>query len=111
MATLTDSSRRRRHAVAFHQQQPSQSNMTEDRTTSPQAALDIGQSTDVGRVREANEDALLALRPDGARASQVLVAVADGMGGHKAGEVASALAIETLRRVLDENDASAAADV
>jgi serine/threonine protein phosphatase PrpC len=110
MVTLTRSSRRRRFAVALHQQQPSHSNMTEDRTTSPQAGLDIGQSTDVGRVREANEDALLAMRPDGARAGQVLVAVADGMGGHKAGEVASALAIESLRRALDETDASATAD-
>ena len=55
-------------------------------------------ATDVGRVREANEDALLAVRPDGARDGQVLVAVADGMGGHKAGEVASALAVESLRQ-------------
>jgi PPM family protein phosphatase len=59
--------------------------------------LDIGQATDVGRVREANEDALLALpeppTPDG----PILVAVADGMGGHRAGEVASAIAIDSLR--------------
>ena len=61
------------------------------------AGLDIGQKTDVGRVREANEDALLTLpRPAGA-ADRWLVAVADGMGGHKAGEVASALAVEALR--------------
>jgi serine/threonine protein phosphatase PrpC len=111
MPTLTYSGRQRRHKVAFHQQQLVQSSMTEERTTSTQAALDIGLATDVGRVREANEDALLAVRPDGARDGQVLVAVADGMGGHKAGEVASALAVETLRRVLDETDASAAADV
>jgi serine/threonine protein phosphatase PrpC len=84
--------------------------MTEERTTSTQAALDIGLSTDVGRVREANEDALLAVRPDGARDGQVLVAVADGMGGHKAGEVASAMAIESMRRALDEIDASATTD-
>ena len=84
--------------------------MTEERTPSTHAALDIGLATDVGRVREANEDALLAVRPDGARDGQVLVAVADGMGGHKAGEVASALAVETLRRTLDETEASATAD-
>jgi len=48
-----------------------------------------GAATDTGRVRSANEDALLTV--DG------LFAVADGMGGHKAGEVASHLAVETLK--------------
>ncbi len=48
-----------------------------------------GSATDTGRVRQANEDSVLAV--DG------LFAVADGMGGHKAGEVASHLAIETLQ--------------
>jgi serine/threonine protein phosphatase PrpC len=65
------------------------------------ARLDIGQVTDVGRVREANEDALLATRLDGL----VLLAVADGMGGHAAGEVASRLAIESLGGAL-EGDAA-----
>jgi PPM family protein phosphatase len=48
-----------------------------------------GAATDTGRVRQANEDSVLTV--DG------LFAVADGMGGHKAGEVASLLAVETLR--------------
>jgi protein phosphatase len=73
--------------------------------------LDIGMATDVGRVREANEDALVVLRPDGTRAGQALIAVADGMGGHKAGEVASALAVESLARALEETDPDASADV
>ena len=72
--------------------------------------MDIGTATDVGRVRAGNEDALLAVRPDGAREGQVLVAVADGMGGHKAGEVASALAIEAMKRTLSEVDGSVSAD-
>lgn len=45
--------------------------------------------TDVGRVRSHNEDAVLAQPP--------LFVVADGLGGHEAGEVASSIAVETLR--------------
>ena len=51
-----------------------------------------GASTDVGNIRVQNEDAFLA--QDG------LFAVADGMGGHNAGEIASALAVTTLRAAL-----------
>src|SRR5918911_5463730 len=58
--------------------------------------FDIGTATDIGRVREHNEDALLALSPQDGAGGGVLVAVADGMGGHNAGEVASALAVQTL---------------
>ena len=47
-----------------------------------------GAASDTGRVRQANEDSYLVV--DG------LFAVADGMGGHQAGEVASHLALETL---------------
>lgn len=48
--------------------------------------------TDVGRKREANEDAVLARDLGHCH----LLAVADGMGGHAAGDVASELAIETF---------------
>jgi serine/threonine protein phosphatase PrpC len=56
--------------------------------------LVIGAATDVGRVREGNEDAYLVDDAMG------LVAVADGMGGHRAGEVASATALEALRAAI-----------
>ena len=49
-----------------------------------------GSRSDVGRGRPENEDRLLVDR------ERRLYAVADGMGGHRAGEVASATAIETL---------------
>jgi PPM family protein phosphatase len=45
--------------------------------------------TDTGRVREQNEDTPLSDLP--------LVGVADGMGGHEGGEVASQLAVHTIR--------------
>lgn len=48
--------------------------------------------TDKGIVREENEDRILAPKDD----NGYFIAVADGMGGHNAGEVASSLVIETL---------------
>ncbi len=51
--------------------------------------LKWGASTDVGMVRQQNEDSYLA--------EENLYVVADGMGGHNAGEVASALAVTTLK--------------
>lgn len=53
--------------------------------------------SDVGRVRTHNEDAVLLSAP--------LFAVADGLGGHQAGEIASSVAIEELM-----NEAPARAD-
>ncbi len=53
--------------------------------------LAIGAVTDVGNLRGQNEDSYVA--------EQGLFAVADGMGGHNAGEVASAMAIAHLRGV------------
>ena len=50
--------------------------------------LRVGVATDIGRVREKNEDSYLVEEP--------LFAVADGMGGHKGGDVASQLALETI---------------
>lgn len=57
-------------------------------------------------MRDANEDALLALGAD----DRLLIAVADGMGGHRAGEVASAIAVAALQEALEEAASDAPAD-
>jgi protein phosphatase len=55
--------------------------------------FDVGSATHVGKVRRRNEDSYL-VRPDAG-----LWAVADGMGGHEAGDLASQIVIEALRSV------------
>lgn len=65
--------------------------------------FELASCTASGQVREHNEDASLLLSHDqssntGARFT--LAAVADGMGGHQSGEIASSLALDLLRQQL-----------
>ena len=60
-------------------------------------AVRYSVASDVGRRRENNEDSYLV---EGLPGGGLLVAVADGLGGCAAGEVASALAVRTLRRAV-----------
>lgn len=50
--------------------------------------------TDPGKVRSHNEDSVTIINND---KQEFVLAIADGMGGHKAGEVASTIAIEHIR--------------
>ncbi len=55
-----------------------------------------GSATDVGRVREVNEDAVIAAFP--------LFVVADGMGGYEAGDIASRLTVEQFAQGVGRSD-------
>lgn len=61
--------------------------------------VELAHSTNVGRIRDHNEDAFGSWTPETRalkRSHGWLLALADGVGGHDFGEVASAIAIETL---------------
>jgi protein phosphatase len=74
------------------------------RRTMDNARLEIAAWTTTGMLRTGNEDAFALLHACESRQDDLgesaLVLLADGMGGYEAGEVAAALAIQTLRQFL-----------
>jgi serine/threonine protein phosphatase PrpC len=91
----------------------------------PTVKLTVFARTDVGRIRQNNEDAFVVADLNGSPALHemqkpallsvgergVLLAVSDGMGGRQAGEVASALALQSLRKGMLEGEANNAEEV
>ena len=63
-------------------------------TTADANTLDIGHLTHRGRVRDTNEDSVFIDRDLG------LFVIADGMGGHNAGEMASHIAVQAVGRTI-----------
>lgn len=61
--------------------------------------MDSFYLTDTGIVRDHNEDSVIIISND---EGSCLMAVADGMGGHRAGEVASSIAISSISKRFSE---------
>src|SRR5207247_8697541 len=65
---------------------------------------EVGFASNVGRVRPVDEDSIPAVELRMAFLSEprtrLLLMVADGMGGHNRGEIASRIAVQTLARTL-----------
>ncbi|MGY2936850.1 serine/threonine protein phosphatase PrpC [Bradyrhizobium sp. GM6.1] len=62
--------------------------------------FDVGSVTHAGRVRERNEDSCLV------RTDVGLWAVADGMGGHEAGDLASRIVVQSLDAIATPESAA-----
>jgi len=74
--------------------------LTAPEEASAHARLRVGWATDVGAVRNRNEDTVLvvtaSLGGDDAAPEMGLIVLADGMGGHRSGELASSLAARVV---------------
>ena len=57
--------------------------------------MEFAYLTDPGQVRDHNEDSVTIIKNE---SEEILMAVADGMGGHKGGEIASSIAITHISK-------------
>jgi len=78
---------------------------TTTRPTWHPESLDVGHATSTGRVRPTNEDSVLCEPADGPGVARrgLFCAVADGMGGHAAGDVASSISVRRARDAFYES--------
>ncbi len=86
----------------------------EEHALSKQLRLEVAELTDVGRRRDSNEDSMTRLVPKDPQVLErkgAIFVVADGMGGHAAGEVASEIAVETVREEYYEADSDEVLEV
>jgi PPM family protein phosphatase len=71
---------------------------TAKHNSEPTYELASGLVSDVGRVREKNEDSALIMEERG------LYVVADGMGGHNSGEIASQISVEAIKAFFENEN-------
>ncbi len=96
---------RRRRQPATSPQRAKAVGVTGERVLASPLRFRAAARTDVGCVRDGNEDAVRIVElPDGA----VVATLCDGMGGHAAGEVASDIAVKTISEQAPQLDTSAA---
>ena len=74
----------------------------------PEAGIGLASKTDVGQVRQANEDSCDTFaREDGTR----LLVVADGMGGHRGGATASSTTVTAIAEIFDAEASARPSDM
>jgi serine/threonine protein phosphatase PrpC len=73
-----------------------------------EASVDVANKTDIGRIRLVNEDRSVVQNDLN---GFVLAIVADGMGGHQAGDIASQMAIEVIQEQLQTLDKDMSIDL
>jgi serine/threonine protein phosphatase PrpC len=74
-----------------------------------QFSLNVAQLSDIGRKRESNEDNMISIIPDDTQVltrKGALFVVADGLGGHTGGEIASEMTVKLVREAYyqDKNE-------